>query len=90
MAYWSYCFVVVWFVNQFRMGKEIMLKSAPWYNKKTITFSDMLAAARRSHFTPGISRDPSKRRSDTKIVLTSSTPYCYSLKKAKPLVMCKD
>ena len=83
MAYWSYCFVVVWFVNQFRMGKELMLKSAPWYNKKTITFSDMLAASRRSHFTPGISRDPSKYRSDTKIVSTSSTGYFYSLKKAK-------
>jgi hypothetical protein len=83
MAYWSYCFVVVWFVNQFRMGKDLMLKSAPWYNKKTITFSDMLAAARRSHFTPGISRDPRAYRSDTKIVSTSSTPYCYSLKKAK-------
>lgn len=66
-----------------RMGKELMFTSAPWYNKKIITFSDMLAAARRSHFTPGISRDPRKYRSDTKIVSLYSTDYCYSLKKAK-------
>jgi len=23
MPYWSYCFVVVWFVSQFRMGKDL-------------------------------------------------------------------
>jgi hypothetical protein len=67
MAYWSYCFVVVWFVDQFRMGKDLLIPSAPWYVKRSITFSDMLAAARRSHYTTGISREPRKRPSSPKI-----------------------
>src|SRR5208283_4188491 len=60
MAYWSYCFVVIWFVNQFRTGKDLLIRTPPWYSKRHVTFSDMLAAARRSHFIPGISRDPSE------------------------------
>ena len=83
MAYWSYCFVVVWFVNQFRMRKDLLLIAAPWYIKKTITFSDMLAAARRSHFTTGISRDPGVHRSYSKIETRRFTQHNYSLKKAK-------
>jgi len=51
MAYWSYCLVVLWFVGQFRAGKDFLFCRAPWYPKKHITFSDMLAAARRSHMT---------------------------------------
>lgn len=66
MAYWSYCFVVVWFVDQFRAGKDLLLPSAPWYVKRSITFSDMLAATRRSHFISGISRDPSEHHNNPK------------------------
>ncbi|MFZ5535552.1 MAG: transposase, partial [Patescibacteria group bacterium] len=73
MAYWSYCLVVVWFVDQFRMGKDLMIRTAPWYSKRHITFSDMLAAARRSHFIPGISRDPGEHRNDTKFGPPRST-----------------
>jgi hypothetical protein len=53
MAYWSYCLVVLWFVNQFKKGKDFLFRRVPWYPKKNITFSDMLAAARRSHFSQG-------------------------------------
>jgi len=50
-AYWSYSFVVLWFVRQFATAKNLVAQPAPWYRqKKDITFSDMLAAARRSHF----------------------------------------
>jgi hypothetical protein len=66
MAYWSYCLVVVWFVTQFRKRKDLLLPSAPWYAKRSITFSDMLGAARRSHFTLGISRDPSVHHTNSK------------------------
>jgi len=66
MAYWSYCFVVVWFVDQFRAGKDLLIRTAPWYSKRHVTFSDMLAAARRSHFSPGISREPSEHRNNSK------------------------
>ena len=54
MAYWSYCLVVLWFVDQLKKGKDFHFRRAPWYPKKNITFSDMLAAARRSHLSQGI------------------------------------
>lgn len=83
MAYWSYCLVAVWFVTQYRMGKDLILRPAPWYAKKHITFSDMLAAARRSHFAAEISRDPRKRHTKAKITATRSTRDPLSLKRAK-------
>ena len=84
MAYWSYCFVVVWFVEQFRMGKELMVQAAPWYSsKRNITFSDMLAAARRSHFTSAISRDPRYRASLPKIPPLRSTSQIKLNRRAK-------
>jgi len=83
MAYWSYCLVVVWFVDQFRMGKDLLLPTAPWYAKRTITLSDMLAAARRSHFTPGISRDPRKHHHSPKIMPASFTRRSESCERAK-------
>jgi len=51
MAYWSYCLVIVWFVGQFQRGKDFLFRRAPWYPKRNITFSDMLAAARRSRLS---------------------------------------
>jgi hypothetical protein len=83
MAYWSYCFVVVWFINQFRLGTDLLLRSVPWYSKRNITFSDMLAAARRSHFTPGISRDPWLDPKRSIFNKQRSTRDPHSLKKAK-------
>jgi hypothetical protein len=69
MAYWSYSLLVVWFVNQFRMGKELLIPGVPWYlRKKNITFSDMLATARRSHFTSKVSRDHGKQQNLTKAI----------------------
>jgi hypothetical protein len=51
IAYWAYCLVVVWFVEQYRSGATLGFIRSPWYRqKKDISFSDMLAAARRSHF----------------------------------------
>jgi hypothetical protein len=79
MAYWSYCFVIVWFVNQFRMRKDLILPTAPGYAKRHVTFSDMLAAARRGHFTPRISRDPGKHPNNLKFctVPFASQPVAY-------------
>jgi hypothetical protein len=54
MAYWSYCLVVVWFVAQLRNGRDFLFQRTPWHKKSNITFSDMLAAARRSHFSTRI------------------------------------
>ena len=59
-AYWSYSFVVLWFVRQFSAAKNLVAEPAPWYRqKKDFTFSDMLAAARRSHFRLRISSEAS-------------------------------
>ncbi|MGO9571157.1 MAG: transposase [Desulfomonilaceae bacterium] len=53
IAYWAYCLVVVWFVEQHRQGATLCFIRSPWYTqKKGLSFSDMLAAARRSHFKP--------------------------------------
>ena len=83
MAYWSYCFVVIWFVSQFRMGKDLLFPSAPWYVKRSITFSDMLAAARRSQFTAGISREPRKHQSKPKTTSTRFTRRPEAWQRAK-------
>jgi hypothetical protein len=57
-AYWAYCFVVLWFVSQFSKARTLVSDPAPWYrHKKNFTFSDMLAAARRSHFSLRISSE---------------------------------
>ena len=57
-AYWAYSFVVLWFVRQFASAKNLVADPAPWYRqKKSFTFSDMLAAARRSHFAIRISSE---------------------------------
>lgn len=83
MAYWSYCFVVVWFVDQFRTGKDLLIRTAPWYSKRHITFSDMLATARRSHFIPGISREPSEYRNNAKFDTKHFTSRPQSRERAK-------
>ncbi|MEI6703894.1 MAG: hypothetical protein WCL71_10240, partial [Deltaproteobacteria bacterium] len=50
---------------------------------KNITFSDMLAAARRSHFDQRISRDHGKLVNTTKIILPRSTREHRFANKAK-------
>jgi hypothetical protein len=69
MAYWAYSLVVLWFARGFRAGERLVVLSGPWYTRKTnITFSDMLAAARRSHMTVRFSREAGKnRQSEEKI-----------------------
>jgi len=67
-AYWSYSFVVLWFVRQFSTTKNLVADPAPWYRqKRNYTFSDMLAAARRSHFAPTISAETRQINQLTKI-----------------------
>ncbi|HBZ54739.1 MAG TPA: hypothetical protein DEO88_04965 [Syntrophobacteraceae bacterium] len=54
-AYWAYSFVILWFVEQFHTAKDLVADPPPWYRRKiNYTFSDMLAAARRSHFSSRI------------------------------------
>jgi hypothetical protein len=83
MAYWSYCLVVVWFVDQFRKGKEFLLRRVPWYSKKNITFSDMLAEARRSHLSKGFLVERGTGQSKPKITFARSTRRPDRRKRAK-------
>ena len=83
MAYWSYCLVVVWFYAQFRSGKYFLFQKVPWYQKKNITFSDMLAAARRSHFSTGILVERGLEQDKLKINYARSTRRPDTLQKAK-------
>ncbi|MBI5248841.1 MAG: hypothetical protein HY912_05045 [Desulfomonile tiedjei] len=80
-AYWSYSFVVLWFVRQFTTTKKLVADPAPWYRKRrNYTFSDMLAAARRSHFARAISSEARDINELTKII----TPrYTLDFKQTK-------
>ncbi len=73
-AYWAYSLVVLWFVRQFSAAKDLVIDPAPWYRKKkTFTFSDMLAAARRSHFSLNFSQEVGKNNDLHKINTPRST-----------------
>lgn len=80
-AYWAYSFVVLWFVQQFATAKDLVAGLAPWYRKKNnYTFSDMLAAARRSHFSFGICAKPSEINASPKF---NQTRYARGSKHTK-------
>ena len=67
-AYWSYSFVVLWFVRNFSAAKKLVAEPAPWYRqKKNFSFNDMLVAARRSHFRLRISSEASNANELQKI-----------------------
>ncbi len=58
LAYWAYCFVAMWFLENFRQGKRVFTTYRPWYRqKKIISFQYTPATARRSHFTVAFLRD---------------------------------
>jgi hypothetical protein len=77
-AYWAYSLVVVWFATQFSFAKNFVAAPPPWYRRKRhFTFSDMLAAARRSDFKVGISREARTPNEKPKI---SQTRYTRELK----------
>jgi hypothetical protein len=83
-AYRGYSLVVIWFVVQLRMGKDLLIRRAPWYfRKRNTTFSDMLAAARRSHFAPVISREPGLRARLPKNTSARSQRETYPIRMAK-------
>jgi len=73
-AYWAYSFVVLWFVRQFRTAKHLVGDAPPWYRQKShYTFSDMLAAARRSHFSQTFLKEASYDNDLHKNFLARST-----------------
>jgi hypothetical protein len=83
MAYWSYCLVVLWFVDQFHTGKHLLFSRVPWYPKKNITFSDMIAAARRSRLSQGFLVEPGTGQDKPKITFARSPRHRLCPKRAK-------
>ncbi len=84
IAYWAYCLVVVWFVEQYRRGATLGFIQSPWYRqKKDISFSDMLAAARRSHFASVFSGEPAHMQTLPKFNPARSTRQRDLTKRAK-------
>jgi hypothetical protein len=79
----AFCNGSVWFVDQFRKGKEFFLRKVPWYSKKNITFSDMLAAARRSHLSQGFLVERGAKQNKPKTTFTRFTRRPDSQKRAK-------
>ncbi len=75
-AYWTYCFVVLWFVRNFKAARSIVADTGPWYrHKRNYSFSDMLAAARRSHFRITFLEERRQERSLLKIDAARSACY---------------
>jgi len=84
MAYWAYSLVVLWFVSQFNQGKRLMIEFGPWYgHKKNVSFADMLACARRSHFTVAFSREARQHRDLSKNRFARSTRQPHLTERAK-------
>lgn len=84
MAYWAYSLVVIWFVSQYEQAKQLLAGSAPWYRQKpNTTFSDMIAAARRSHFTPVFSAEARRHQASNNIPIARSTRQPWDTKRAK-------
>jgi hypothetical protein len=74
LAYWTYCLVVLWFAAHFSTAKRLVGKVAPWYRqKKAYAFSDMLTAARRSHFSSVFLTEAGHNKEFTKKHGTRST-----------------
>lgn len=84
IAYWAYSLVVVWFVEQHRRRALLSFIRPPWYRQKTDTsFSDMLAAARRSHFAPVFLRESAQTWTLPKFNPARSTRQLDLTKRAK-------
>ena len=84
MALWAYCLVVLWFVAHRRAGRRFLIITGPWYrSKKDISFGDMLAAARRSRFTVGISEEARENLTLAKFDCARCTRGFDSAKNAK-------
>lgn len=83
-AYWAYSFVVLWFVRQFSQRKRFVIATGPWYGQKVnVSFSDMLAAARRSHFAVEFLTEAIQNKPITINIQTRSTRGIEYTKRAK-------
>jgi hypothetical protein len=73
-AYWAYSLVVLWFVRHFHTARLFVADPGPWYrHKKNFSFSDMLAAARRSHFNLVFMKEACQHGTSLKIKAARST-----------------
>lgn len=62
----TYSLIVVWFAKHVR-APELRKLATPWYQKPSVTFSDMLAAARRDILSEGVLSPPQAERAESKV-----------------------
>ncbi len=83
-AYWAYSLVVLWFVRHFQTARCFVAAPGPWYrHKKHFSFSDMLAAARRSHFKVFFMKEASQHGTLPKFNVARSTRQARHTENAK-------
>lgn len=83
-AYWAYSLVVLWFVQNFQSTRLFVADPGPWYrHKKNFSFSDMLAAARRSHFRVTFLKEAGKHGTLPKFNHARSARQTWHIRNAK-------
>jgi hypothetical protein len=79
----TYSLIVVWFAKHVR-APEAHKRATPWYAKSSVTFSDMLAAARRDILSEGVSSPPQSERAESKVTdnaLSHLIPMLYDTRR---------
>lgn len=75
----TYSLIVVWFAKHVR-APEAQVRATPWYAKTSVTFSDMLAAARRDILREGVLCPTQAQRAESKVpddALSHLLPMLY-------------
>ena len=62
----TYSLIVVWFAKHVR-APETHKQDTPWYRKESVTFSDMLGAARRDILSEGVLSPPQAKEVESKV-----------------------
>lgn len=78
----TYSLVVVWFAKHVR-APEAHKQATPWYRKDSVTFSDMLGAARRDILSEGVLSPPQAKEVESKVAEDDPShllPWIYDMR----------
>lgn len=79
----TYSFIVVWFAKHVR-APEIHKQNTPWYQKGSVTFSDMLAAARQDILGELVLSPPQPKDVESKVTeayVSHFLPLIYAIRR---------
>jgi hypothetical protein len=77
----TYSLIVVWFAKYVRAPQDHK-QTTPWYQKDSVTFSDMLAAARQDILSEGLLSPPQPKDAESKVHDSDPShwiPWIYAL-----------